>query len=65
VSTGLSKLYDKYKEKIETEPLKDNINSKYYKDETSSKPCGTEKEEYTEKEPYAEKESYTVQEPYT
>jgi hypothetical protein len=61
VSTDLSKLYDKYKEKTDTELLKDNINSKYFKDVTSSKPCGTKKEEYTEKEAYTDTESYTVQ----
>ena len=49
VSKDLSKLNDKYKEKTNTELQKDNINSKYFKDVTSSKPCGTEKEEYTEK----------------
>jgi hypothetical protein len=36
------------------------MNSKYFKDETSSKPCGTEKEEYQEKEAYTETETYTV-----
>jgi hypothetical protein len=65
VSTNLSKLYDKYKEKSETEQSKDNINSKYYKDVTSSKPCGTKKENYKDKEAYTDYESYTVQEPFT
>jgi len=45
----LSKLYDKYKEKANAESLKDNMNSKYFKDVTSSKPCGTKKEEYMQR----------------
>jgi hypothetical protein len=35
--------------------MKDNQNSKYFKEVTSLKPNGTTKELYTEKESYADK----------